>query len=582
MNVLKREKQKLSVKWKVILLALFSTLIPLVIIGPFTFLYLNKVVENKVSETTSNLLSVLDWNINTFVIDVENISNTIFSSNDIRSYLSYNKLSPRLYMLETESRNVLNNITIVNKPYINAVYIGNEHHEFLKVNRGESNYTSNIYEQIQNASWYNGLKQSEWGGVWFKGSEVNFVKGSANSLMFGRVIRDIGTSEEIGITIISVDQLVFDNMFKDIQTDGTILIADGDSTIYFSGNEKQLTTKELSSLLKNYGDQGTIIETIHGTKYVLNFHTNFNTNWKIVSIIPYQSIVKEVNTIRIITASLLVLSLLLATFSALLIAKKITKQLALLRNVTQKMENREYISSIQFDAKDDIGKIGNRVVQLYNRNNKLTAQLYEAQLKEKEAELLALQSHINPHFLYNTLNSIFWMAEKAKAKPISQMALSLSQLFKLTLNNGDPITAVRNEIEQVKSYLQIQNIRFDNKIEYSINIDPSILDKKIIKLLLQPIVENAVQHGLEPKKGQGKIVIRGVKKEKMMVFEIIDNGIGFNREEIIKKDQGYALKNIHERIKLHYGSEYGLSIESEVNKGTKVVLTVGLEKDKCK
>lgn len=568
-----------SVKRKVILLALFSTLIPLFIIGPVTFLYLNKVIENKISTTTSNFLSAVDWNINTFVTDVENVSNIIFSSDDIQGYLGYKKVSPRLYILETLSKNLLRNITIVNKPYINAVYIGNEQHEFLKLNKGESNYTGNIYDHIKNASWYKVLKQSEWGGVWIKGNETSLVKGDKSPLMFGRIIRDIGTSEEIGVSIISVDKAVFNNMFKDIKTDGDILIMDNKNIIYFSGSEKKFKAKELANILENAGAQSNIIKKINGTKYSVNFHTNVKTNWKIVSIIPYQSIVKEINYIRIINVLLLVTSFFISVLSALLISKKITKQLTLLRIVAKKMEAREYISGITFDNGDEIGNIGNRFVELYNRNNELTVKLYESQLKEKEAELLALQSHINPHFLYNTLNSIFWMAEKAQVKPIAKMAVSLSKLFQLTLNNGKHITSVRNEIEQVKSYLQIQNIRFDNKIEYLIDVDPVILDEKIIKLLLQPIVENAIQHGLEQQKGQGKIIIKGVKKEGIMMFEVIDNGVGFNSEEVFLKNQGYALKNINERIKLYYGPEFGLSITSKSNIGTKVVLTIGIKSE---
>lgn len=571
--------KKLSVKQKIILLALFSTLIPLFLIGPFTFLYLNKVIENKVSTTTSNFLSVVDWNINTFIADVENLSNIIFSSDDIQGYLSYPKMSARLYILETRSRNLLKNITIVNKPYINAVYIGNEQHEFLKLNKGESNYTGHIYNHIKEASWYKVLKQSEWAGVWIKGNETSLVKGDNNQLMFGRVIRDVGTSEEIGISIISVNKAVFNNMFKDIKTDGDILIMNNKNTIYFSERKKKFKVKELANALENAGAQGKIIKEINGTKYSINFHTNAKTNWKIVSIIPYQSIVKEINYIRIINASLLAISFLLAMLSALLISKKITKQLALLRIILQKMKSREYISGITFDNEDEIGQIGNRFVELYNRNNELTVKLYESQLKEKEAELLALQSHINPHFLYNTLNSIFWMAEKAKVKPIAKMAVSLSKLFKLTLNNGSHITLVKNEIEQVKSYLQIQNIRFDNKIEYSIDIDPFILDEKIIKLLLQPLVENAVQHGLEQQNGQGKIIIKGIKEEEKMIFEVIDNGIGFNSEEFFWENQGYALKNINERIGLYYGTEFGLSITSKLNMGTRAVLTIGIKSE---
>ncbi|WP_181444639.1 sensor histidine kinase [Bacillus sp. 03113] len=576
-----RRTKKLSIKSKIILLALCSTLIPLLIIGPLTFLYINKVVENKVTRTTSNFLSVLDGNINNFVVDVENISNTIFSSNDIQRYLQEKKSSPRLYILETSSIKILNNISIVNNPYISAIYIGNEHHELLKINQGENNYSNQIFNRIQMTKWYGELKSSEWGGVWIKGGGLSFVKGTNNSLMFGRIVRDIGTSKEIGLSIISVDQSVFSQILKGINKDGEILIVDKQNTIYFSGDKEKFKSQTIAELIKPHGKQGTIINTINGAKYVINFHTNANTGWKIISIIPYQLIVKEINDLRIFTASILVLSFLLATICALLIAHKITKQLDILRRVTKNLEKRENISDHGFDENDEIGNIGKRFVELYNRNNKLTVQLYESQLKEKEAELLALQNHINPHFLYNTLNCIYWMAEKAKVSPISKMAISLSKLFKLTLNNGEYITTVRNEIEQVNHYLQIQNLRFDHKIEVVIDIEPSIMDELMIKLLLQPIVENAVQHGLEQKQGKGRIEINGIKRDKILIFEIIDNGVGFNNEGALKNNSGYALKNINERIKLHYGSDFGLSIESKVDKGTKVILTIGRQTIKC-
>jgi two-component system sensor histidine kinase YesM len=579
MVLFNKGKQRFSIRKRILLLALFSALIPLIVFGMFTFLYLNKVFENQVSETTSNFLSVLDLNINTFVDDIENISNNIFLSNDIQEYLSYRDITPKHYMLETASKNFLNSVTIVNRPYLNAIYLGNEHHEFLKINRGESNRNNYIFDHLVNTGVYDQLLESEWKGMWFKEDEINFLEGSQNPLMFGRVLRELSTNKEIGISIIVLDQFVFENMFRNVTTTGDILILDDTNTIYFSGKEKHYSTNQVVDLLKEYDGNEFIIETINQTKYILNFHTNENTNWKIVSIIPYQSIVKDINDIRMLAVFLLFLSLILAMFGATLIAKKITKQLSLLKDLVQKMEKRQYLSNNKFDNQDEFGKVGNRFVELYNRNNKLTVQLYEAQLKEKEAELLALQSHINPHFLYNTLNSIYWMAVKVKANKIAKMAISLSNLFKLTLNDGDHITTIAKEVEQVKSYLEIQNIRFDNKINYFIDVDPAMFDDKIIKLVLQPIVENAIQHGFEPKGGAGELTIKGFKNDKMITFEISDNGIGFNIEEERFKKQGYALRNINERIKLHYGTQYGLEIESEVNTGTKVTLTIGLKNE---
>jgi two-component system sensor histidine kinase YesM len=242
------------------------------------------------------------------------------------------------------------------------------------------------------------------------------------------------------------------------------------------------------------------------------------------------------------------------------------------------MEKRETVLGIHFNNEDELGVIGNRIVHLYNWNNDLTKRLYKSQIKEKEAELLALQSHINPHFLYNTLNTIFWMAEKVKEKQIAKIAINLSKIFKLTLNDGNHITSVKNEMDQVKSYLDIQNIRFDHKIHYTITIEPEIMEENIIKLLLQPIVENSVYHGLEHQEN-GTIMIEGTKVEEGLLFIIHDTGKGFDMNVVDINKKGYALKNINERLKLYYGKEYGLKIESELGKGTTVYLKVGLRND---
>ncbi|WP_226527319.1 sensor histidine kinase [Metabacillus niabensis] len=563
------------IKQKIILLALFSTLIPLLVIGPFTFILFNKAIENKVSSTITNFLTIADWNIDTFITEIEDISNSIFLSNDIHGYLTMNKVGPRLFRLETASRNTLNNITVVNKPFINSIYIGNEHHGLLKVNRGESLVNGNAYQLIKESSFYNKLLNSPWKGQWFNGQQMRLVTADEQPLIYGRMIKNLGTEESMGVLLISIDSQIFNKMFDEVKTKGNILILDGNHIIY-SRNSMQISSIQLANIIDRSENQGTIIKYINGTKNLLNYHTNEKTGWKVVSIIPYNSVVQEVNKIRIITISLLVIGLIISIIFAFTLSKKITKQLGLLRLVTEKMEKREIISGVDFNKEDEIGKIGDRFVEIYNRNIDLTFKLYESKIKEKEAELMALQSHINPHFLYNTLNTIYWMAIKIRAKPIAKIAISLSKIFKLTLNDGGHVTTVQNEIDQVKSYLDIQNIRFDHKITYHIDVEPSILERKMIKLLLQPIIENAVYHGLE-QLGKGTILIKGYQESYYLLFEISDTGKGFDSKTFDYNKVGYALKNINERLKLQYGEGFGLEINSESGKGTTVYLKVGLE-----
>ncbi|MFJ5758533.1 sensor histidine kinase [Neobacillus sp. NPDC093182] len=565
------------IKRKIILLALFSALIPLLVIGPFTFIYFNKVIENKVSTTIDNFLTIVDWNINAFGSSVENISNDIFLSNEIQSYLTYKKTDAMLFRLETSSLENLNNVTVVNNPYINAIYVGNENHGFLKINRGERNLKNDIYQTIKKSNIYPRLLSSQWQGEWLNGSNLKLVKDGSHSLLYGRNIRNLGTKEQMGVVLIDLDPAYFENMFKDSNPPGDILILDGDK-ILFSSSNNTFSSPQVAKIIQGREKSGTIKKVMDGTQYFFNYHTNKKTNWDVVSIIPYENIVREVNQLRMVTISLLVMALMFSLIIALFITRRITNQLSLLRMVTEKMEKRETVVGVHFNNEDEIGEIGNQIVHLYNWNNDLTKRLYKSQIKEKEAELLALQSHINPHFLYNTLNTVFWMAEKIQAKQISKIAINLSKIFKLTLNGGNHITSVKNEMEQVKSYLDIQNIRFDNKIHFTVTIEPEIIDKSIIKLLLQPIVENSVYHGLEHQES-GTIMIEGKMVEDGLLFIIRDTGKGFDMNEVDINKKGYALKNINERLKLYYGKEYGLKIESEVGKGTIVYLKVGLKND---
>lgn len=552
---------------------MLSTLIPLLILGAFSYFYMNKVIENKISETTTNLLSLVDWNINTFVNDIQSNGEILVASDDTQNFLKQRELTKEAYETQGATRDLL--ITIANNnPYIHAVYLGNQYNEYLQLSQGQSVYYGNIYQHIRDTKWFKQIMGKNLYGSWLH-DDVNFIE-SSNLLTYGRPVKDLQTLDEIGVLIFSIDKSIFKDMFKDIQQDGEIIIVD-DGKIIYSNTDDEVKDTELPEMINQAKGNKSKILTLNNQKFIVNEEVNKVTNWKIISVIPYKSTVKEPVFIQKVSVILLILSLVIATLSAFLITTKITKQLSLLREVIYKMKKREALENILFDTEDEVGKIGDQFIDLYNKNHELTIELYEAKIKEKEAELRALQSHINPHFLYNTLNSIYWMAEKAKMKSIAKMAVLLANIFKLTLNDGEYITRVKNEIDQVENYLDIQNIRYDNRIQYKINVNEALFEYRIIKLLLQPLVENAVYHGLEMKQGTWEIIINGKQEENSLVFEVIDNGTGFDVNSVLPHKTGYALKNINERIRLQYGPGFGLTIHSEVGKGTTVSLKIGLE-----
>ncbi|CAN7252539.1 sensor histidine kinase [Paenibacillus sp. LjRoot153] len=569
----------ISIRSKIIILCIISSLVPLVLIASFTFIYLSKAIEHKFSDTTTNLLSSINWNIQTFVNDVEGISKLMLSSRDVQSFLTYNKDNfKEIYRLQTVTRDFAINMTN-NKSYIRYLYVGSPQRELIVTNQWDALTNDNIYGAVTHSQWYSQVDDIQGRGIWLNSDEFHILK-TPDLLLYGKRLNNLDTLEPIGLMIISIDRRVFDDMFRDINkpANGNLLILEQDRLIYYNaqtGTQNPLNEQDLK-VISALPDKGTQIQTIDGEQYVITFDTNASTQWKVVSMIPYNSINSEIAFIRNLTIGLTLVAFLLAAGGAFLISDRITKQLTLLTSVAWKAARREEIEGIHFKEKDEIGRIGNQFIRIFRNNSELTDKLMEAKLKEKEAELIALQSHINPHFLYNTLNSVYMMAEKIEAKNISKMVMSLSNIFKLSLNNGEYITTVGNEIEQVKNYLEIQNIRYYGKFDVEIDLEPGIEKVSMLKLLIQPLVENAIYHGIELKEDKGSICIRGRMNESELLFEVEDDGVGF--DPTIARPRGYALKNIQERIQLHYGQECGIYVDSTPGVGTKVKLVIGIMK----
>ena len=237
----------------------------------------------------------------------------------------------------------------------------------------------------------------------------------------------------------------------------------------------------------------------------------------------------------------------------------------------------------------------------YNFNDKIIRikELIEnikiEQKNKKNTELWLLQAQINPHFLYNTLDTVVWMAEAGDSKKVVDMITALSSFLRIGLNKGKKFIQIREEIRHIESYLKIQKFRYDDILEYSIEIEDSLYDMRILKLLLQPLVENALYHGIKYKREGGSIRIRGYEKYNNIILEVIDNGVGMDENKLNKikavientslensdiirtTGDSFGLYNVAERIRLYYGNEYGLDIDSKENIGTKVTIVLPIE-----
>ena len=264
-----------------------------------------------------------------------------------------------------------------------------------------------------------------------------------------------------------------------------------------------------------------------------------------------------------------------------------------LHDVTATITKNDLQALVTSDNVDEITELGLSFNIMIGKIRDLLDSKIKEQENLKKAEMRALQAQINPHFLYNTLDTIIWMAESKKYKQVIEIVSALSKFFRISLSKGRDWITIAEEIEQTKSYLTIQKIRYRDVLDFKIDCDEGVYNNTILKLILQPLVENALYHGIKNKRQGGTIYVRAtMKNENEVLLEVEDNGIGFTGEKLaqlqaeladdsgdIRMESGFGIGNVNKRIRLYYGKQYGLSVKSEYNTGTCVTLVIPAKKD---
>lgn len=298
----------------------------------------------------------------------------------------------------------------------------------------------------------------------------------------------------------------------------------------------------------------------------------------VVSSVPVELVVINSNYIMVTTFAVVIGSILLCLVISPLIIRNLTKPLKSIVGTMKKVQNGDTKARVKIKNNDEFGFIGTNLNTMLDNLNDLFQTNLEKQNRLRLAELKALHSQINPHFLYNTLDSIKWMAKLNGVDDIVLIVSQLGKLLKNSIHNQKDSVEISEEMALVGSYLSIQKFRYSNKFDVDIDVDESIMHCVVPKLIIQPIVENAIIHGIEDKVGKAHLTIKGWKEDNKIIFEIIDNGVGISEEQLDKicnkvrqenmGNDSIGLANVDKRIKLYYGEEYGLGITSEVNVGT--------------
>lgn len=386
-----------------------------------------------------------------------------------------------------------------------------------------------------------------------------------DSFSMVKSLLNIDTGEQEGYLVFNIREQLLQNSFVSLPDEyesNCFFVLDNESGLaYFRGDEKY--EKEI---MGEYNDPGK-----WRNSFIFAETENALLGWKLVSGIKKEELLQDSKLIGLEIFTIIILVGVLGNILSRKISRRIYRPLNQLGEMIRQVGEGSRNLPQQFDD-SEVGRIGNQFKEMVNNNLELREKLLTAQIKEKEAELMLLQSQINPHFLYNTLDSIYCRAIIERQDDIARMVGALAKIFRLSLNSGKRLIRVRNEIEHIQSYMEIQNIRFNNRFQLRIDIPEKVQNLFIMKLILQPFVENAMYHGLEPKIGEGSITIRAEKKGEELVFYITDNGVGIQDMQDVYR--GYGVKNVMERIHLFYGEQYGVEFTSEYGKGTEVKIRV--------
>ena len=291
-----------------------------------------------------------------------------------------------------------------------------------------------------------------------------------------------------------------------------------------------------------------------------------------------------ISTLRFTIVAFIVISIVIAVLTVL-IPLSITKPITELSRVMDRVARGDLTVRADFDKGPEVTALSNSLNTMIDKINELLNQVTEEQTRLRKAEFEVLQAQINPHFLYNTLDAIVWLAEAGEYKKVVGMVGDLSEFFRTSLNHGRDIVTIHDELQHINSYLKIQKVRYQDILEYDIQVPAELYGYLIPKITLQPLVENALYHGIKNKRGCGCIAINGRMEGELLILSIADNGIGMTtekleqlKEELCREKEGertiYGMYNVNERIRLNFGEQYGLRIQSTYKKGSLVEIVL--------
>ena len=554
-----------------------------VIVTGVSMRFTNTSIFENSSQYTQTIIQQMNQNIDSYIDYMENIAYLISSNEDVQDYLFSDEIDSEgryriLKQFETilDSRSDIRNVGIISKS------------GRMLINNGSKSVNHDL--NINTQEWYTQALNSPEGATLTSSHVQHIISGERPWVItLSRGIRDrSGSGEKEGVFFIDLNYSAISGLCDQstVGTKGYAFILDAKGNIVYHPQQQQLynelQTENISLIMDT--DDDTVLTGTGNNGKLYSISRSDKTGWTVVDCTNVRELLsksRQAQSIYVLTAVVLVIVALL--FSRFM-ARSITLPIQKLRDSMKKVQEGDFsVSDVVVDSRNEIGSLTKSFDVMTHRIQELMEQNVHEQEQKRKSELKALQSQINPHFLYNTLDSIIWMAEGKKNEEVVLMTASLARLLRQSISNEDEVVPIANEVEYARGYLTIQKMRYKDKLEFQIDVDPSILHIPLIKLVLQPIIENAIYHGLKYKESKGLLIIKGFPKDGNAVLQVIDDGVGmdeetlahiYDRHKVNYHSNGVGVYNVQKRLKLYYGEDYGITYESVVGKGTTATITI--------
>lgn len=565
-----------ALRVRLTLIAIVLITIPILILS-FTFTRLVKdVIRSKYTESAVRSVSEVANNMDFVLEDLEEFSTVIISNSEILSMLR-DRSGEDDQALVNRLRDF---ITIRDDIEIIDLIIDG-HTYTVGAKRVDDSQITEVIDSVQSKP------------AWMKTKryDIEILSGvfSRYYITLTRNMIDYNTLETYGQLMLNIEEDILENSYLGIveESVGEVFVVDNDGTVISSPDKKKIGSTirfypYYEALLNNSTDSG-YIEYDDEEEYVAMYAALSGTDWSVVKTLPTAYLYQEIEAMqRRFLIGGIVYGMVVIGFM-IFFSLRYTEPMIRMMNVIKKVESGDFKARTNILSADEVGQLGRSLDRMIFRMEHLINQLIEEEKYKNELELEALHAQINPHFLYNTLNTIKWMAKIQGNKSVSSAITSLVKLLRVSINLGRDKIKLSEEIDYVRNYVVLQNLRFDNNITIHYKVDRACEDVLIPKLILQPIVENAIIYGTEEGLREVTIDIEVLENEEDMMMSVKDNGPGIEEDRLkhllntsddINKFSKVGLNNVNERIKLNYGTSYGLSIHSVPDQETTVTLNI--------